>query len=163
MQIVRFRFSLSHDDSGLCPEDISLRWGPWTRLGATASLQHYVQCKNIRFKNEDAVLPGMMLSRRLIAAIVPVVQHGLALGAQLESEFCLSCICPTPHGFLSDATDDACRLIHIQVTDLFVAVRLGFLHPETTRNPGEVCKSFVSEPDRGFQVDPRDQADGFYQ
>ena len=162
MQIVRFRISLSHDYSGLCSENVSLRWGPWTRLGATSGLQYLLQCMNIRFKNKEAVLPGVMPPGKLIAAIVPVVLHGHALGTKLESEFRFACICPVPHGPLSDTTDDACRLIHVEVTDLFVAVCLGFLHPETTRHFGEDFKDKWSAPDRGYHTGPHSQADGWF-
>ena len=162
MQIVRFQIPLTHKDSGFCSENVSLRWGPWTRLGTTSGLQYLLHCKNVRFKNEEAILQGVMLSGRLVAAIVTMVQNGLAFGAELESEFCFACICPAPHGHLSNATHDVGRLIHVEVTGLFVAVRFGLLHPETERYFQEDFKDKWGGPDRGFHTGPHSQADGWF-
>jgi hypothetical protein len=52
--------------------------------------------------------------------------------------------------------------MNIQVTALFVDMRLGFFHPETQAEIRPESNWFVAEPDSGFCLHPRDQADGFY-
>ncbi|WP_263356142.1 hypothetical protein [Acidicapsa ligni] len=144
-----------------CFKSGHLIWGPWARLGSTDSIQYLAQCKNIRFKDENSVFPGI-LRRSLIKAVIPVMHHGYTLGTQPEAEFSLSVVGPVPKSLLANAHDDLCRLMNVQVTALFVDMRLGFFHPETQAEFQREINQFVAEPDRGFCLHPRDQADGFY-
>jgi len=138
-----------------------LVWGPWTRLGTTRSLQYLLQGKNIRFKNELALLQGA-LSRSLALAVIPVMFDGHSLNAELESEFCLSLICPVPQGRFGYSAHDLGSLMNVQVSACFIDVRFVLCHPETKADPLPESNAFRFEPDRGFHTGPHSQADGFY-
>ncbi len=139
-----------------------LVWGPWTRLGTTRSVKYLFQGKNVRFKNELALLHGT-LCPSLALAVIPVMLHGHALDVKLESELCLSLICPIPQGRFGDTCEEFGRLMNVQVSAGFVDVRFELRHPDTQRHFLPQFKDDDWGPDRGFQVHPCDQADGFYQ
>jgi len=138
-----------------------LVWGPWTRLGTTRSVKYLLQGKNIRFKDDRALFQGI-LWRSLMAVTKSMVLDGHTLDVELESELCLSLIRPIPQGLCGHTCDDLGRLINVQVFAGVIDVRFELFHPDTQRHFVSQFKDDDWGPDRGFQVHPCDQADGFF-
>jgi hypothetical protein len=145
-----------------CRKCFPLIWGGWTRLGTTRSVKYLLQGKNIRFKDEHTFLHGILWGS-LALAVIPVALDGHALDVELESEFCLSLICPIPQGLFGHTGDELGRLMNVQVSAGFIDVRFELRHRDTQRHFVPQFKDDDWGTDRGFQLHPCDQADGFYQ
>ena len=89
--------------------------GPRAGLVLPHCLQNLSQGQNVCFRNEHSIRAGIMRGR-FVGVVVPVVCHWLPLHMKLETEFCLTLVCPSPHGGLTNAADDLRGLTHVVIT-----------------------------------------------
>ena len=142
---------------------ILLLWAPGARLIFPCCLQDFFEGQHFRFRDKQT---GTKVSACLVAITVGGMNHRLRLHFEIEPETRHTVSCPGVQRCFAVLSDDFCSLPNIQVAGpIFIDVSVGLVrfHPDTSQNPARDCKTFVTEPGRGFQVHTCDQADGFYE
>jgi hypothetical protein len=137
--------------------------GPVAWLISADRLEDFLHSQKIGLKDHHA-LGAVVFGWRLTWPFRSVMDDRLPLDMEFKSERCLACLGPKPHGRYTDALDELCRLVHVQVALPVLADEwFKLFHHETERQNQTDFKQLIAEPDRGFQQHPCDQADGFYE
>ena len=159
--VLQFSIPSSHYRIRSCFEGSQLIRGPWAWLEPTGGCVDLVKVLDVTLKQEDPLYLRFEWGS-LAGFLESVLQDRNTFDCQRKTEGRPASLCEPPQCGVCGCPDHLCGLAQIEVTvSIFIDVRLGFSHPETTANPHpEIQPEITFAPD--YVPHPNSGPDGFF-